>query len=152
MFKIINNQMGIHRFWPFFRQHFSQNIIGIKKDKTLLDIDVHIDNFMIDLNGLFHNSTQKIYEYGNFKPLKRFGIRVQSNEVISDDILQLRVFEDICNNIEMLLSISTPKKRLILCVDGSAPQSKQNQQRSRSSEPLADEIRSETPFSITDSR
>jgi 5'-3' exoribonuclease 1 len=123
--------MGIHRFWPFFRQHFSQNIIGIKKDKTLLDIDVHIDNFMIDLNGLFHNSTQKIYEYGNFKPIKRFGIKVQHKEIISDDILQLRVFEDICNNIEMLFNIATPTKRLILCVDGSAPQSKQNQQRSR---------------------
>ena len=23
---------------------------------------------MIDMNGLFHNSAQKVYEYGNFKP------------------------------------------------------------------------------------
>ena len=119
--------MGIHRFWSFFKNNFSRNITGIKKDTNLNDINISIDNFMIDLNGLFHNSTQKIYEYGNFKPKIKKDIR----DEIADDILQSRVFEDICNNIKILLMIVHPVKKLILCVDGSAPQSKQNQQRSR---------------------
>jgi 5'-3' exonuclease len=41
------------------------------------------------------------------------------------------VFKDICNNIDKILRVVTPRKTLVLCVDGPAPLSKQNQQRQR---------------------
>ena len=44
---------------------------------------------------------------------------------------QLLIFKDVCSTIENLLEVVNPTKRLILCVDGPAPISKQNQQRQR---------------------
>ena len=45
--------------------------------------------------------------------------------------MKIKVFEEVCNTIEQLFHTVNPKKRLILCVDGPAPQSKQKQQRQR---------------------
>jgi 5'-3' exoribonuclease 1 len=56
-----------------------------------------------------------------------------SNPVISISIesKEEKVFEDICSNIMTIYRRVQPKKRLILCIDGCAPLSKQNQQRQR---------------------
>jgi 5'-3' exonuclease len=120
--------MGIFRFFPWFRDKFGNHIKSISPGKTL---DGHIDNLLIDLNGLFHQSTQKIYEYGSFKPPKRLLSSHKKNKSVNGLKLQIRVFEDICKNIEELINITNPSKRIILCVDGSAPIAKQCQQRKR---------------------
>ena len=119
--------MGIPRFFPFIKNNFPNNIIGVKKTDIL---QVNIDNFMIDLNGLFHTSTQKIYKYGNNKPQVRLLTKIISEHRSKTELIQ-EVCEDVCRNIEELLNFTKPTKRLVLCVDGSAPQSKQCQQRSR---------------------
>lgn len=118
--------MGIPRFFPFINNNFPMHITGLKKTDN---IETNIDNFMIDLNGLFHTSTQQIYRYGNHKP-KRL-LRNENIEIKSSHELREEVCQDICNNIRNLLIYTNPLKRLILCVDGTAPQSKQCQQRSR---------------------
>ena len=122
--------MGIKHFFVWFKKHFSNNINKLENDKCFNDINVSIDNLMIDMNGLFHNSTQKIFQYGSFKPIQRLlgKTNIQKVNFIEK---QKQVFEDICKNIDIIMNIVKPNKRLILCVDGSAPLSKQNQQRQR---------------------
>ena len=124
--------MGIKHFWYFFKNMFSENIQKMCKKQDFGDIGVEIDNLMIDMNGVFHNSAQKIYEYGNFKPnTTRLLYGRKPKRKPRGLQAQLKLFEDVCETIEKLFKIVNPKKRLILCVDGPAPLSKQNQQRQR---------------------
>ena len=122
--------MGIKHFFMWFRTQFPENIHKLGNSETLGSKGVEIDNLMIDMNGLFHNAAQKVYEYGNFKPNQRL-MSTKKKIIIPNIRTQKLVFEEICKNIDEMVSITNPKKRLILCVDGTAPLSKQNQQRQR---------------------
>jgi 5'-3' exoribonuclease 1 len=123
--------MGIKHFFTWFKTNFSESIYKLPKNKTVTDYNVSIDNLMIDMNGIFHNSAQKIYEYGNHKPPQRL-IKTKKSNLIGNNLhKQNKLFEDVCNTIKITLDIVKPKKRLILCIDGPAPLSKQNQQRQR---------------------
>jgi 5'-3' exonuclease len=122
--------MGIKHFFVWFKKYFSNNINKLEKEKTFNDINISIDNLMIDMNGLFHNSTQKIFQYGSFKPVQRL-LGKTNTQRFNFLEKQKEAFEDICKNIDIIMNIVKPNKRLILCVDGSAPLSKQNQQRQR---------------------
>lgn len=103
----------------------------MNKEQNFDDIKVNVDNLMIDMNGVFHNSAQKIYEYGNFKPNPRLLCGNKPRKKKYGINTQLKLFEDVCQTIEKIFKIVKPEKRLILCVDGPAPLSKQNQQRQR---------------------
>ena len=122
--------MGIKHFWHWFKDNFGNNIKNLRKGDDFKTVNVSIDNLMIDLNGLFHASTQKVYEYGNCKPPQSF-LGKPRRKKIGGLRQQMKVFTDICLNIEHLVTLVKPNKRLILCVDGPAPLSKQNQQRQR---------------------
>ncbi len=119
--------MGIKCFFSWFKTKFAPFIekVGPNSEKK-----TNIDNLMIDMNGLFHSSAQKIYEYGAYKPPKSLLIPRKKKRV-NPLQQQLSVFNDICKNIEKVVAIAKPSKKLILCVDGPAPLSKQNQQRQR---------------------
>ena len=123
--------MGIKNYWKWHTSHFKKYIKNLRKRQKFSDIKVNIDNLMIDLNGLFHSSTQKVYEYGSHKPQPRLMVCPRQRKKICDSRQQIKVFEDVCKNIEKLFLLVYPRKRLILCVDGPAPLSKQNQQRQR---------------------
>lgn len=123
--------MGIKHFFGWFKKNFGKNIKNLRKGENFKKIDVRVDNLMIDLNGLFHSSTQKVYEYGSHKPRQSLMERPQRRKKLGGLKQQMKVFEDICKNIETLLVLVEPHKRLILCIDGPAPLSKQNQQRQR---------------------
>lgn len=120
--------MGVKHFFQWFKTHFKSNITPIKDDETFNCHNIEIDNLLIDMNGIFHNSTQKVFKYGNFK-IKRL-IKTKPTP-FNYKKKQLDVFNSVCDAIEHELNIVKPKKRLILCVDGPAPISKQNQQRQR---------------------
>jgi 5'-3' exoribonuclease 1 len=122
--------MGIHRFFPWFKTTFGEHLIPLGKNKNFKTIDIKVDNFMIDLNGIFHTSAQKIYEYGNFKPHASI-LNKNRRRKVNGLQQQIKVFEDVCETVETLFHIVNPQKKLILCVDGPAPQSKQKQQRQR---------------------
>jgi 5'-3' exonuclease len=113
----------------WFKNQYPKYIYKMYKNQTVKHVDVNIDNLMVDMNGIFHNSAQKIYKYGNFKPQKSFINNIKSPEVNAKT--QLLLFQDVCETIEKLVNITSPSKRVILCVDGPAPISKQNQQRQR---------------------
>jgi 5'-3' exonuclease len=123
--------MGIKHFFNWFKTNFKNNIKNMRAGSTVNSTGVSIDNLMIDLNGIFHSSTQKVYEYGSHKPKSRLLSQPLTRQRYNDSKTQLRVFEDVCMNIESLLVLVKPNKRLILCIDGPAPLSKQNQQRQR---------------------
>jgi 5'-3' exonuclease len=119
--------MGIKHFFKWFKARFPGVVSTVKVGES---VNKNIDNLMIDMNGIFHTSAQKIYEYGNFKPRQRLlrpSAPISRNRVDK----QIEVFKDICQTIDTVLEIVKPKKRLVLCIDGSAPLSKQNQQRQR---------------------
>tara|TARA_Y100000389_G_scaffold113476_1_gene110587 strand:+ start:969 stop:2699 length:1731 start_codon:yes stop_codon:yes gene_type:complete len=123
--------MGIkHAFW-WFKNRYSEHIKSMRSGQSLSDIDVSIDNLMVDMNGVFHNSAQKIYQYGSYKPPPRLLPLYNPRKRQPGLKAQLRLFEDVCGTIESLFTLTGPRKRLILCVDGPAPLSKQNQQRQR---------------------
>lgn len=124
--------MGIKHFFYWFKNNFGNNIKCLRSGQDFKTARVSIDNLMIDLNGLFHSSTQKIYEYGAHKPpVRLMGRQRRGRKRVNKLRQQIKVFENICLNIEDLLRLVNPNKRLILCVDGPAPLSKQNQQRQR---------------------
>jgi len=123
--------MGIHHFFQWFKHKFAEDIYHLKKGETVVDLEipVDIDNLMIDMNGIFHSSAQKIYQYGDHKPHTR--LLKTFKQVSNSSSKQRDVFKDVCESINNIVNIAKPKKRLILCVDGPAPLSKQNQQRQR---------------------
>jgi len=120
--------MGIKFFFSWLKKEFPLHFTNFKKESSP---DMKIDTFMIDLNGLFHNSAARIYQYGAYEKktlLKRPKIEIDQNE---DPKLRLACFEDVCKTIEELIRVVKPKKRVVMCIDGVAPMSKQNQQRQR---------------------
>lgn len=123
--------MGIKHFFIWFKNRFSNNISVINDDNQSLERDnVTIDNLMIDMNGLFHQATQKVYKYGEYKIHKRL-LDDTPSERINFFEKQTEAFEHICESINKIINIAKPKKRVILCVDGPAPNSKQKQMRQR---------------------
>jgi 5'-3' exonuclease len=121
--------MGIKYFFSWFKSNFENRIKKIKsKDGIINEEGIIIDNFLIDMNGIFHNCAQKIYQYGNHKSNKSLLFKKKPRGGLS---LQIKFFEEITNYISKLFDMVIPQKTLILCVDGVAPISKQNQQRQR---------------------
>lgn len=122
--------MGIKHFFIWFRNQFSKNIISMKHDQTFTEVGTPVDILLLDMNGILHNCAQKIYEYGNFKPMKSFLFKNRKPK-INPKLRQELFFKEVCNTIESLLKIVEPKKKLIMCIDGVAPRAKIVQQRQR---------------------
>lgn len=120
--------MGIKHFFLWFSTEFPQYISRFNKKSP--PKEVSIDTLMLDLNGVIHNSAQKIYKYGNHSQPKSI-LRPKRNEIRDSPILQKACYVDICSTVEEMIEFVKPKKRLILAIDGVAPLSKQNQQRQR---------------------
>ena len=120
--------MGIKHFSIFFKNHFGEHIYKLKKNQNLEEINVNIDILMIDMNGIFHNSAQKIFKYGNFKYKRLLSSGIVKN---THNQTEKNVFRSVCETVEHIVNTVKPNKQVILCVDGCAPLSKQNQQRQR---------------------
>lgn len=132
--------MGIAQFFSWFRKNFGTSIQNIKNKQVLKDHNINIDNFLIDMNGIFHNSCQRVHQYGNFKRNIRFTNYKKPHKTDKD------VFIDVCNSIEELFQIVKPNKRMILVVDGPAPKCKLNQQRQRRYKSNLDREEGDTSF------
>jgi len=122
--------MGIKHYFIWLRNNFEECLKTVTSNETLdkLDEPVIIENLCLDLNGIFHNSTQRIYEYGAYKPKQR-SLLIKRRKMGMK--WQLKVFEEICNQIEFYRKKVNPTKRLILCVDGVPGLAKISQQRQR---------------------
>jgi 5'-3' exonuclease len=123
--------MGVKHFWIWFKNNFGHNIASLKHDQNFKNINTKIDNLMIDMNGVIHNSAQKIYEYGNHKPLKSSLLKNSKKIRVNHKLKEENLFKDVCNTIDNIFKITSPEKKLVLCIDGVAPLCKATQQRSR---------------------
>jgi 5'-3' exonuclease len=106
--------MGIKYFFKWFKTNHSESITCIdRRGQPSSPIDV----LLIDMNGIIHNSAQKVYGYGSFS-------------VAEVGASYKKVYSSICLTIDRMVKQFKPKE-LILCIDGVAPMSKQIQQRQR---------------------
>jgi 5'-3' exonuclease len=112
--------MGIKYFFSWFKKTFSNHIRTIQSHECL---NIAIDTFLVDLNGIFHFCAQQAFQYGSFKPKSKDAKPYYSPKNYC--------FELVGEYINQLVCFIRPKKSVILCVDGVAPVSKQFQQRQR---------------------
>ena len=119
--------MGVKHFWPWLKQTYGEHIrtISRARDNTAgLDVDI----LAIDMNGVIHNCTQRIFKYGNHAPRHK---RLLVKRVRHTNALNRKVFEAVAQAVEYYRKMVNPKKKLLLCVDGVAGLSKMSQQRQR---------------------
>ena len=87
IFSFIEVKMGIKHFFHWFKRKFANHIYKLQQEESISSIKeesiqtdgIQIDNLMIDMNGIFHTSAQKIYRYGNYKTLPRLLTRKKSS-------------------------------------------------------------------------
>ena len=118
--------MGVKHFFIWYKNNF-KNTIQELKTKQGETVPEDIDILALDLNGIFHKCAQKIYRYGNFERDTHLSPKYP-NATLS---LQIRVFKEICNEIEEIRNVVKPRKKLMLCIDGVAGLGKMSQQRQR---------------------
>ena len=121
--------MGIKHFNIFLRTHCNKSISHIRPNQQVPSKYI-IDNLMIDMNGVFHASAQKIFKYGNHSQHVRL-LQPVKKELKLSRRQEEKMFEDVCLTVLNVVNVTSPTTRVILCVDGVAPLGKQNQQRQR---------------------
>jgi len=122
--------MGIKHFFYWFRYNHSDCLQKVAVDKPLSTQHVEMDVLAIDLNGMFHNATQKVFAYGNGNN-KNVSLIRRVMKPKTEKELRLQTFKEVCYMIDRLVDYVAPKKQLLLCVDGVAGVSKCQQQRQR---------------------
>lgn len=118
--------MGIKHYFQWFTKYHSDCMTVIKPTD---DVPIRIDTLGIDLNGIFHPAAQKVYQYGDKQP--RTLARLLTSKTPKRKNLKLEFYKEVCRRIDLLVAQVKPQKRLLLCVDGIAGNSKMTQQRSR---------------------
>jgi 5'-3' exonuclease len=112
--------MGIKFFYKWLSNYPKNGIVFLRKNEQ---VNVSIDNLLIDMNGLIHNSAQKIYKYGS---CEEKGVIVYVSPENN-----IKLFQDLCDSVLDLIITTKPSRKIIMNIDGSAPLAKQNQQRQR---------------------
>ncbi len=112
--------MGIPFLFSWLKNNYPQVIHSFQSTNInyLNSKNINIDNFGIDMNGLFHNIAQYVYKYGNHKLPSNFG-KIKVSKEKNEEI-----YRRICERIVYLISVIKPKKRLFICIDGIAGLSK----------------------------
>ena len=60
--------MGIKYFFSWLKKSFHSQIKTININTNIKDdYKIDIDNFLVDMNGIFHYCCLKVYKYGSFK-------------------------------------------------------------------------------------
>lgn len=120
--------MGIFNFFPWMKRVYPSCISTVSKNATMKK---SVDDFMIDGNCIYHPAAQKIFKYGEYKKRTSLLHDTKTNVEVEVESLYKDVFNEICSKMDELIRIVKPRKRFIMCTDGSAPLAKQFQQRCR---------------------
>lgn len=115
--------MGIPFLFSYLRKRFD----GVVTQQQPCSVDV----LLIDANGIFHHAAQKVYEYGDYSRPPTLLTQKSPERPERTQQKERAVFREVCKSIDKLVALVRPYKRVMLCVDGVAPKSKQNQQRQR---------------------
>jgi len=121
--------MGIFSFFPWLKRVYPSSVSIIDNGSC---VKVKVDDFMIDGNCIYHPAAQKVFKYGEYK--KESILHPNSEKLprsVDYELLSLEVFKEVCRRMDELVHIVNPKRRFIMCTDGSAPMAKQFQQRCR---------------------
>jgi len=68
--------MGIKHFFTWFRNKFSNHIYQLEYQSNFAKLSSQynnikeIDTLLVDMNGIFHTSAQKIFKYGEYSEQK----------------------------------------------------------------------------------
>ena len=123
--------MGVKYFFSFIKSRFPESVHRVNQPLE------NVDNLMIDLNGIFHTCSQKVYGGGGVQYYLTYKPRPPTLKQ------QLNTFEKIWDAILEILKLGAPRRRLILCIDGVAPFAKQTQQRQRRFRSVKDKVKGE---------
>lgn len=134
--------MGIHNFFGWLKKTYPDMIDPVRANDT---VSVPIDALLLDMNAIFHQATQKVFKYGEHEP-KKMMFRQNPPKPRHDERNEIEVFRQICLSIENFVNMTKPTKRLVLCIDGVAPLSKQNQQRMRRYRSAKDNVSNKEDF------
>lgn len=109
--------MGVKYFYTWYKNRLAECIQTSPPD--------HVDVLALDLNGIFHQTSQKLFSYGQIQRL------LTSNNRKPTTPNHNLLFHDICEKINHIVRIFEPRQKIVLCVDGVAGLGKMNQQRQR---------------------
>jgi len=118
--------MGVKYFFKYLKDKHSVHIQELRGQK-FSDRGISVNSLLMDMNGVFHTEAQSVYKYGNKKPAHL----LPSNGFRNTNKQRIDMYKKVCESINKHVQIVRPTDSLILCVDGPAPLSKQNQQRQR---------------------
>jgi 5'-3' exonuclease len=106
--------MGVPGFFSWLLRNYKN-----KKDIITYDLpeNTSIDNFYIDANCLFHPQCFKVIEL--------------LDDWKSESKLETKMMNRICNYLDYIINVVSPKKKVMISVDGVAPMAKMSQQRKR---------------------
>ena len=111
--------MGIPKFFRYITDKYPNIITG---EHT------YIDNLFFDLNCLIHPCAQKVIKNHPDLVIK-YNIKTPTLENISE--FEKEVYKEIGTYLKYLIDFAKPQKLIYLAIDGVAPRSKMEQQRSR---------------------
>jgi len=110
-----SSTMGVPLFYSWLRRRYSSAVEKLPEDPSPSPTDAPppslCDRLYLDMNGVIHPCV-----HGANKPAPG------SEE---------KMFEEVCIEVDRLVSASRPSELVFLAIDGVAPRAKMNQQRSR---------------------
>jgi len=120
--------MGIKNLFGWYKNNFTDCYTKMDCTQNFCEesISLDVDNLLLDLNGIFHTAAQKAFRYGEYSDKPRFLIKPKTYNQS-----KMFCFREVCSIVDRIVNMVRPMKRIILCIDGVAPLSKQNQQRQR---------------------
>ena len=107
--------MGIKNFYHGFRKKFENCITT--------STEIKHDVLIIELNGLFYSSCKRLFHF--YEMTSSYENRKRSNKI------NIKLFEEICNQLLKIIKTYPPKKKILLVVDGVAGMMKNMEQRQR---------------------
>jgi 5'-3' exonuclease len=140
--------MGIPGLFAWLKKNCPFLIRSLPSNKSLsYDIREPIHTLCLDMNGIFHEATQKVYEYGKYKKIQKLvGPPVPRPP---EKVLQRKVFHEIAEAISTIIYRTQPSKRVLIMIDGTAGAAKQSQQKQRRYRAAADTERTFDSCSIS---
>jgi 5'-3' exonuclease len=117
--------MGVPGFFLWLMKNYKKEGFIFQKEK-LIESNEQIDYFLIDANCLIHPVC--------FKTI------TDSSDLISNEKLEDKMLNNICDYFEKIINYVNPKKGIYIAIDGVAPVAKIKQQRSRRFKSVADKV------------